>query len=173
MKKILSLLFALSLTACAGGFGTGSKTDIYEGFEASGKITNFSSDSILVRQLDLINSVRQENGSGPVRLNNQLTAAALTHARDIANQQRAWNYGSDKSTPYLRGQRAGYTGTVVGELVAETYLGEITVFSTWYNAPLSREVILNSSATDVGIAYFMDNANKVWWVTVFGSLAVQ
>ena len=164
MKKLVALLFALSLTACLAG----TKTDVYTGYAESGKITEFDSSAIQIRQIDLINSVRAENGLGPVRLNPQLTAAALTHARDIAKQNRAWNFGSDQSTPQTRGVRAGFVGIVTGEMVAETYLGEFEVFAKWYSHPLSREAILHSGATDAGIAYYMDDSGKVWWVTNFG-----
>lgn len=165
MKKLLPFLFAIALAACTTD---GTNTENYEGYEISGPITGYSSAAIQIRQVELINALRAEQGLSPVQISAQLTAAALTHAKDIARQQRAWNYGSDRSTPQTRGTRAGFSGIVTGELVAETYIGELGVLRAWGNNSLSRAVILSPSANQVGVAYFMEASGKVWWVTDFG-----
>ncbi len=165
MKKIIPFLFAIVLAACAID---GTNTENYEGYEISGPIASFSSSAIQIRQVELINALREEQGLSPVQISAQLTASALTHAKDIARQQRAWNYGSDRSTPQTRGERAGFSGIVTGELVAETYIGELGVLRAWGNNSLSRAVILSPDANQVGVAYFMEESGKVWWVTDFG-----
>ena len=165
MKKILSILFAGVLAACTG---SGTNTENYEGYELSGPISSYSTASIQIRQVELINALRAEQGLSPVQLSAQLTAAALTHAKDIARQQRAWNYGSDRSTPQTRGNRAGFVGIITGELVAETYIGELGVLRAWSNDSLGRAQILAPQADKIGVAYFMEASGKVWWVTNFG-----
>ena len=168
MKKILSLLVVLTLAACTSGIQSGTNTETYEGYQASGPISGYSSETIQLRQAELINALRAENGLSPLQPSAALTSAALTHARDISSQQRAWNYGSNKSTPQSRAERAGFVGVVTGEMVAETYEGEVPAVRSWLSNPITRQAILNSSANEVGIAYFMEPSGKVWWVTVIG-----
>lgn len=165
-KSVLStLLVSLLIMSCGMG---GRKTAIYEGYTESGPINNYSVSDIQLRQLDVINAIRAERGAQPVLLSSELTAAAFTHARDIAAQQRAWNFGSDKSTPQLRGERAGFFGIVTGELVSESYRGELQVVQSWLDGSISRQVLTDPHATHVGIAFFMEGSGKVWWVTDFG-----
>ncbi len=175
MKKlILITMMAAFVAACGGGgrpVGT-AKTDTYLGYTESGPIVSFPRSEIQLRQVELINAVRAENGLSPVQLDAQLTAAAMTHARDIAAQQRAWNFGSDKSTPYSRALRAGFNGVVTGENVSETFRGETQVMQSWLADSLSRDVILNPRATSVGVGWYMDPSGKVWWVEDFGDAGV-
>ncbi len=176
MKKLVLISLLAATVAACGGSGGGSgtaQTPTYEGFEQSGPINNYSITDIQTRQLEVINAVRAENGASPVQLSSQLTDSAITQARDIAAQQRAWNYGSDKSTPQTRAQRAGFSGTVTGENVSETYRGEVDVIQSWLREPMARSVIMNRSATHVGIGYFMERNGKVWWVQDFGAMGVS
>lgn len=179
MKKLVLIsLLAASVAACGGGGGAGggsgrAQTETYEGYEQSGPINNYDITEIQTRQLDMVNAIRAENGAGPVQLSPQLTDASITQARDIAAQQRAWNYGSDKSTPQTRAQRAGFNGVVTGENVSETFRGELDVMQSWLREPMARSVVTNPSATHVGIGYFMERNGKVWWVQDFGAMGVS
>jgi uncharacterized protein YkwD len=78
--------------------------------ESSGvhRITAGEANEIRLNQLDLINAVRAEAGVPALTLSAALTAAADTHARDMAAQLRAWNFGSDRSSPQTRAERAGF-----------------------------------------------------------------
>lgn len=171
MKKLLILAFiSATIAACGGGVGGSDKTETYEGYDVSGAITDYSVTDIQIRQLEMINAVRAENGLNALQLSPQLTDAALTHARDIAQQQRAWNFGSDKSTPQTRAQRKGFSGVVTGENVSESYRGEVEVMQSWLREPMARSVILDREATHVGVAFYMDRSGKVWWVEDFGAI---
>ena len=97
MKKIPVLILCLFLNACVA-----SKTDAYYGFRKSGSIKSYNSHEIILRQLDMINALRMEKGLQPLVVSNELNASAKTHALDIANQKRAWNFGSDASSPQER-----------------------------------------------------------------------
>lgn len=167
-KSAISVLLALTLTAC-GGNPFQQRTSVYEGYTPSGPISNFGVAEIQMRQLDVVNAIRMENGLQPVAMSSALTAAAFTHARDMAMQQRSWNFGSDKSTPQDRAARAGFRGTITGENVSETYQGELSIVQGWLSEPISRDVILNKQATHVGIGFFLEDTGKVWWVQDFGA----
>ena len=58
--------------------------------------------------VDSINALRSAKGLAPLTLNAQLTAAAATHSRDMAVQNRPWHFGSDGSSLLDRVQRVGY-----------------------------------------------------------------
>ena len=66
------------------------------------------------RMLDSVNALRAAAGAPALRLNAELTAAAATHARDMAVQNRPWHFGSDGSSPIDRARAAGYRGAVLG-----------------------------------------------------------
>lgn len=121
------------------------------------------------RFLDSLNTLRQARGAGPAVLNAALTAAAATHARDMSVQNRPWHFGSDGSSPMLRVQRAGYTGTLLGELISETYETEIETLSVWMQSPDQRQVLLDPRMTEVGLAWYQESNGKIWWTLVTGA----
>ncbi len=165
-RSIALLLVTLfTVSACAVAVNT---SGIYEGHAESGRISAFSSDAIRLRHLDSVNALRVEKGLQPLRLSAELNAAADTHARDMKEQQRAWDFGSDRSSPQTRAERAGYTGIVTGENVAETYKGEFYVLQAWLENPMARQDILNPEATDLGFGWYQESNGKLWWVEVIG-----
>lgn len=108
-----------------------------------------------------------------MQLNAQLTAAAATHSRDMANQNRPWHFGSDGSSPIDRVQRVGYPGHLIGENISETYETEMETLSAWMDQDDTRRVILDPRATDMGFAWYQDNLGKIWWTMVLGSTSMD
>ena len=163
---IISILLAnLLLFSCVG-----TNKDIYYGFSKSGSISNFNAPALKARHLEMVNALRVENGLKTLKLSNELSAAAKTHALDMARQQRAWNYGSDASSPQDRARVSGFKGLILGENVSETYEGEYDVLDVWYKYSLSRSIILDPKASHVGLSWYQDNKGKVWWVQEIGLL---
>lgn len=156
---LISLLLALS--AC-GEVANGT----YEGTTLSGSISNFGAGGIRLRHLDAVNALRAEHGAQPLQLSAALNAAADTHARDMSAQQRAWNFGSDRTSPQERAVRAGFVGIVRGENVAETFKSELLVLQTWLDDPASRASILNPLATHLGYGWYQEPNGKLWWAEV-------
>ena len=152
-------------------FSTGcisNNDEIYLGNKDSGKIDNFDSLEIRKRHLDYLNALRQERGLTNLQISNSLNSSAATHARDIFKQQRAWNFGSDGSSPQKRAEVSGFNGVVTGENVSETYEGEFLVLQVWLKNSLSRSVLLNKEATHLGLGWFQQENGKIWWVQVLG-----
>ena len=118
--------------------------------------------------VDSVNALRRASGAQPLTLNPLLTAAAATHSRDMAVQNRPWHFGSDGSSPILRVQRAGYTARMLGENISETYETELETLSAWMGSPDTRAVILDPAARDVGFAWFQEKNGKIWWTLVTG-----
>ncbi len=135
------------------------------------QITPEEASSVRLNQLDLVNAVRAEAGVPPLTLSAALTAAAVTHARDIARQKRAWNFGSDRSSPQTRATRAGFSGLITGEDVAETYMNNIEIFQVWVSDPRSRQAMLDPAATHMGLGWYQEANGKLWWVMDIGAAA--
>ncbi len=125
-------------------------------------------NAIRARHVDTINALRAERGLQPVQLSARLTAAALTHARDMSVQQRAWHFGSDGTSPKDRAQRAGFAGQVFGETISESFDNEVTVFQTWLQDPTTRRVMTEPRATSIGFGWYQEPNGKLWWVQVLG-----
>ena len=135
------------------------------------QITPQEANAIRLNQLDLVNAVRAEAGVPPLTLSAELTAAALTHARDIAVQKRAWNFGSDRSAPQTRAERAGFNGLVTGEDVAETFMNNAEIFQIWVADPRSKQAMTDPRATHMGLGWFQEANGKLWWVMDIGAAA--
>ena len=142
--------------------------EIYIGNKDSGRIENFDSAEIRKRHLDYLNAIRQERGLTNLQISNSLNSSAATHARDIFKQQRAWNFGSDGSSPQKRAEISGFKGVVTGENVSETYEGEFLVLQVWAKNSFSRSVLLNKEATHLGLGWYQQDNGKIWWVQVLG-----
>ena len=142
--------------------------EIYIGNKDSGRIENFDSVEIRKRHLDYLNAIRQERGLTNLQISNSLNSSAATHARDIFKQQRAWNFGSDGSSPQKRAEVSGFKGVITGENVSETYEGEFLVLQVWVKNSFSRSVLLNKEATHLGLGWYQQDNGKIWWVQVLG-----
>lgn len=154
----LFLVIALGLTGC-----------ISDNSSTSGRVSLNDAHSIRLNQMDLVNTIRAERGLQQVTLSNQLTAAAETHARDMAAQLRAWNFGSDHSSPQTRAERAGFSGLVTGENVAETFLGPVEMFQIWLNDPRAKAAMLHPDATHMSLGWYQEANGKIWWVQLMGA----
>lgn len=121
------------------------------------------------RLLDSVNTLRAAQSLQPLAFDARLNAAAATHSRDMAVQNRPWHFGSDGSSPLLRVQRAGYTGRLVGELISETFETELETLSTWMGKPDTRAVIMDPQARNIGFAWFQEQNGKIWWTLVTGA----
>ncbi len=133
------------------------------------KIRAAQEDEIKFRMLDSVNALRSAAGVPQLRLDAQLTAAAATHSRDMALQNRPWHWGSDGSSPITRVQRAGYPGAFVGENISESYETETQTLAAWMEQPDQRRVILHPDARAMGFDWFQEENGKLWWTMVMGN----
>ena len=124
---------------------------------------------IRFRMLDSVNSLRSAAGRPPLALDDKLTAAAATHARDMSRQSRPWHFGSDGSSPLDRVRRVGYEGDLVGETISETYESELETLAAWMDEDRTRRLILAPAARRMGLAWHQDTNGKIWWTMVLGA----
>jgi len=137
------------------------------------KINAATAAKIPFHLLDSVNTLRAAKGAAPLQFNAQLNAAAATHSRDMAVQNRPWHFGSDGSSPLVRVQRAGYPGKLLGELISETYETELETLAAWTAEPDTRAVILDPIANEIGFAWFQESSGKLWWTLLTGDATGQ
>ena len=166
LKKKRYIFVTSFILLCIGCVS--NNKEIYIGNKDSGRIENFDSVEIRKRHLDYLNAIRQERGLTNLQISNSLNSSAATHARDIFKQQRAWNFGSDGSSPQKRAEVSGFKGVVTGENVSETYEGEFLVLQVWVKNSFSRSILLNKEATHLGLGWYQQDNGKIWWVQVLG-----
>jgi uncharacterized protein YkwD len=121
------------------------------------------------RAQDSVNALRAGAGLGPLALDDNLTAAAATHSRDMSLQNRPWHFGSDGSSPIERARRAGFQGQVLGEAISETFESEVDTIAAWMEDPGTRRVILDRSASRLGFALFQEPNGKIWYTMTVGT----
>ena len=168
-RSVLMSLSAVGvLAACAGG-GGGQLGPDGKPLPQVYKIRPGDAGRLQLRMLDSVNALRQAQGQPPLQLNANLNAAAATHARDMSVQNRPWHFGSDGSSPIQRAQRAGYSGTLLGELISETYETELETLAAWMEDPATRAVLLLPEARDMGFAFFQESNGKIWWTLNTGA----
>jgi len=131
------------------------------------RITN--SSAVQFRMLDSVNALREAAGANSISLDSKLTAAAATHSRDMSIQNRPWHFGSDGSSPLDRVARTGYPGIMLGENISETYESELETLSAWMEQPDTRNVILDTNATNMGFSWHQEANGKIWWTLILGS----
>lgn len=170
MLRVLSILLA-SLLVLAACEPTGSSSQLGADGKPLPKVYRIragETSKIQYRMLDSVNSLRTASGLNSVQLNSSLTAAASTHSRDMANQNRPWHFGSDGSSPLDRVLRAGYPGTMLGENISETYETELETLAAWMEQPGTRAVIMDPNAVNMGFAWHQERGGKLWWTLVMG-----
>ncbi|MEL7343246.1 MAG: CAP domain-containing protein [Pseudomonadota bacterium] len=133
------------------------------------RITAGQTNDIQFRMLDSVNALRGASGLPQLALNAELRAAAATHSRDMALQNRPWHFGSDGSSPLDRVARVGYNGALVGENISETYETELQTLGAWMEDPATRTVILDPRAREMGFDWFQEDNGKIWWTLVLGT----
>jgi uncharacterized protein YkwD len=171
MATGLAILMTM-LTACAplrgqarGGPAAPPRTPSAPGPAASGEET--ATDPVAVALLEAHNRKRAEADLPPLALNAKLTAAAVVHARDMAEHQKMAHEGSDDSKPSDRIERQGYHGRGTGENVAFGQRTVEKVMTAWMNSPHHRENILGDFS-EMGAARAEDKEGAPYWCVTFG-----
>ena len=171
MKFIYVIL--LSATALAGGCTTDTMLQLGPDGRPLPKIyriSNGTESTIQFQMLDSINALRRAAYIRPMAFNSALNAAAATHSRDMAMQNRAWHFGSDGSSPLTRAKRSGYQGEFLGETISETFETELETLSAWMSREDTRGVILDPRANNIGFSWYQELNGKIWWTLITGTI---
>lgn len=171
MLRVITLLLSVSifLAACAETPTTPQIGPDGKPLPQVYRIGSGQTSEIQYNMLDSINSLRQASGKPALQLNSQLNAAATTHSRDMAVQNRPWHFGSDGSSPIDRIKRAGYAGELVGEAISETYETELETLAAWMQDDAIRSIIMSSEAQNMGFSWEQEDNGKLWWTLLLGT----
>ena len=169
MKQFIILALAgLTLTACAPRNPGAQLGPDGLPIPVAYTINAAEAAAIPDRVLGQVNTLRSGSGAAPLRLDPALAAASAAHSRDMAAQNRAWHFGSDGSSPLDRARRAGYSGHLIGENISESYENDIATLQAWMQERDTRDVIMDPSATTLGVAWYQEPSRKIWWTLVTG-----
>lgn len=166
--KIIAVISLIILAACQPRYVQPQLGPDGQPLPVSYKITPQESAAIPVRVLQQVNTLRANVAAPPLQLDPQLTAAALAHSRDMAAQNRAWHWGSDGSSPLERARNQGYSGRLIGENISESYENDVQTLNAWMQTRDTRDIIMDPKATSLGIAWYQEPSNKIWWTLLTG-----
>jgi uncharacterized protein YkwD len=103
--------------------------------------------------LNYTNAIREQQGCGPLRLDNSLVEASGKHASDMVRRHYLDHTNPDGKDPGDRMAAAGYRGSGWGENIAAGYDSAQKVVAAWMQSEGHRKNILNCRFTSIGIGY--------------------
>lgn len=129
-----------------------------------------TNETFIADLLKLINDTRTGNGLTALNANQNLTAAANAHARDMLCNNYLSPVGLDGSTAQTRVAAQGYSASVVVENLYALHpafgMSPQVAFDWWNRNTAYRDNLLNPDVTEIGIAYVSDEN------TLFGAYFV-
>jgi len=102
--------------------------------------------------LAMTNQKRQENGLGPLSMNDQLASAADQKANHMFANNYWAHIAPDGTTPWFFIKNSGYEYLYAGENLARGFTSSIDVINAWMTSPTHRENMLSKNYSDVGFA---------------------
>ena len=135
----------------------------------------FMSTQFIEEVVRLTNVERAKAGLPPLKLNNQLLAAAQDHSNDMAQDDFFSHTGADGSSVGDRVRNSGYQYSTTGENIAAGQTTPAQVVEGWMNSPGHRANILNPNYTEIGVGYeyLQNDTGSVnynhYWTQVFGT----
>lgn len=141
-KSLILIIFVL---LCGQFLLTAIKTNLPS-------VLGISVDVSAQEMLLLVNQKRQEQGLLPLTLNDQLSSAALSKAKDMF-AKNYWSHSSpDGVTPWYFIKNQGYNYTYAGENLARGFTTSKETFDAWMASTTHKENILSENYQDVGFA---------------------
>jgi uncharacterized protein YkwD len=119
----------------------------------------------------LVNELRAAEGKKALTVSGSLTATANAFARLMAESNQFGHLGPDGSTPQGRVTAGGYRGAFRGEALAAGQGTAAIVVETWRNSPAHAAILLDPTAVEVGLGYFLDPGDMYahYWVFIVGA----
>ncbi len=116
-----------------------------------------------------LNAERASAGIGALQLDDRLTAAALSHSRDLASSGGCSHDGNDGSGVEARMRRAGYVTSAYGEIIACGSDAAADVLLDWQRSSAHRKILLDARFQYAGVGVVTDGADGPTWVVTFGA----
>ncbi len=115
----------------------------------------------------LINDERVRAGIEPLQVKAALTAAALSHAQDMADTDYFAHASADGRTPQERAAEHGYT-SYRAENIARGQHSPDAVVDSWMNSEGHRRNLLNPDLDEIGLGVAERVEGGPVWVAKFG-----
>lgn len=120
--------------------------------------TNNDSSQFVQQVLNLVNQERTKAGLNTLSLDAELSKMAMAKAQDMYNNNYFDHQSPTYGSPFDMMKQFGITFNSAGENIAKGQQSAEEVMNQWMNSPGHRANILNSSYTNIGIAYY----NSEW-----------
>ena len=132
------------------------------------RVVPLDPSDVVEQVVEAHNARRAKAGLSALTINPELQAAAMEHARDMAERRKMAHKGGDGSSPFDRMKRQGYPFRAAAENVAYGFDDVESVMTGWMRSPGHRHNILgNFSEIGVGRAIARDGAS--YWCVTFGT----
>lgn len=136
--------------------------------------------AVAARVLELVNAARAKarscgndayDATQPLSLSATLNAAALSHARDMAERGSPGHRGSDGSLAGDRITRAGYQWRASAENVAAGQRDADAAVAAWLASPGHCANLMGPHFTDMGLAFALAPSKNpaIYWTQVFAA----
>lgn len=113
-----------------------------------------------------VNSSRRANGLNQLQFDRRLSAAAQSHACDMARHNIQGHTGSDGSSAKSRARRAGHDDCFVGESLAWGFRDANRIVPLWMNSAGHRQVLLLNGVTKFGVGITQGAKGPNWVLVV-------
>ncbi|WP_244209190.1 CAP domain-containing protein [Paenibacillus ferrarius] len=101
-----------------------------------------------------MNQERTKAGLNSISLNSSLSKVAMAKAQDMYNNNYFDHQSPTYGSPFDMMTAFGVTYNSAGENIAKGQTSPTEVMNQWMSSPGHRANILNSSYTQIGIAYY-------------------
>ncbi len=118
--------------------------------------------------LDATNAERKKAKLDPLAADPKLTAAARSHAANMARQGKL-EHTLDGKDAADRVKAAGFAFRRMGENIAWNQKLPADTVAGWMASPGHKQNILNADYTHVGVAVARSDKGEPYWVQVFGT----
>ncbi|MBI3954796.1 hypothetical protein HY333_02010 [Candidatus Collierbacteria bacterium] len=122
--------------------------------------------------IDLTNAKRQELGLSALKVDPQLSQAALAKAADMFNKGYWAHNAPDGTEPWSFILNSGYSYLYAGENLARDFSDATSVVNAWMNSPTHKANLLSSKYQNIGVAVLdgrLYGADTTLVVQMFGS----
>ncbi|OGV97200.1 hypothetical protein A2W24_04210 [Microgenomates group bacterium RBG_16_45_19] len=137
-----------------------------------GLILGFASSILPDQIVEQTNSQRAQDGLAPLKLNEELTSAAVAKANHMFAHNYWAHVAPDGTTPWVFIKNAGYAYSVAGENLARDFGDTGSMIEAWMNSTTHRDNIINPKYGQIGVAVvdgILEGAETTLVVQMFGS----
>ncbi len=114
--------------------------------------------------IDLVNTIRVQNGLKKLTANWELSRVARYKSQDMKNKGYFSHTSPTYGSPFTMIKNFGISYRTAGENIAKGYRTPSEVVNGWMNSSGHRANILNASFTQIGVGYVADGN---YWTQMF------